>query len=161
MTNPPPDGRLTSFDPVPASLAGDELMWIVQPGNVNAGVLYKTTLNVLASFFAAFPYLNTELITAGATLVSPYAVATTDTRILFNKTLASASYAVLPSSGSMAYPFPILFKDLKGDASTNNITISFTGGELCDGLSTIQITTDYGWVTINPIPGGGGWFMTS
>lgn len=160
MANVPSDGRMTSFLAVPASLVGDELMWLVQPGNANAGILYKVTLGVLAPFFAAFPVLNTELITAGATIGSPYNVATTDTRILFNKTLASASYATCPLASSMAYPFGILFKDLKGDAATHNITVNFTGGELCDGQSTIVIDNAYGWVTVNPTPGGGSWYQS-
>jgi len=161
MSSIPTDGRMTSFSSVPATLAGDELVWLVQPGNANAGVLYNATLATLAAFFSAYPALNTEVITAGATSGSPYAVETTDTRILFNKTIASASYAVVPLAASVTYKQPITFKDLKGDASTNNITITFTGGELCDGLSMVQITNAYGWITLNPIPTGGGWYMTS
>lgn len=161
MANVPTDGRMTSFNPLPIPLGGGELLWIVSPGNAAQGNLYNVTTGVLAPFFAAYPALNTELLTAGATLVSPYPVATTDTRILFDKTLGSASYAVLPLSSSMAYPLGVLFKDIKGDAATNNITISFSGGQLCDGLSTVVINNAYGWVTINPIPGGSGWYVTS
>ena len=156
----PTDGRMTSFDPVPSKLLGDELVWLVQPGNPNAGVLYKGTLDTLAAFFYAFPTLNAEVITAGATSISPFQVAITDTRILFNKTLASASYALCPVAASMLYGQPVLFKDLKGDAGTNNITIEFNGGELCDGQSTLVINSSYGWVTINPTPGGGSWYQS-
>lgn len=156
----PLDGRMTSFDPVPAPITGTELMWMVQPGNVAQGVLYNVQVNVIAAFSAAFPFLNTTVITAGATNVSPYFVTTTDTRILFNKTLASPSFAVLPGAASMAFPFGILFKDLKGDAATNPITITFTGGELCDGQTSVVINNAFGWVTINPVPGGGAWFQT-
>lgn len=160
MASTPQDGRMTSFAPVPATLAGTELMWLVQPGNPSLGVLYNATLDTLAAFFAAYPALNSELITAGATVASPYLVQALDTRILFDKTLASASYAVCPLASSMTYGQPVLFKDLKGDADTNNITITFTGSELCDGLSTVQITTAYGWVTLVPKPGGGAWYMS-
>ena len=160
MTTAPADGRMTSFNAVPATLTGTELMWLVQPGNAAAGVLYNATLDTLAAFFAAFPALNTTIITSGATLASPYNVLTTDTRILFDKTLASASYAVCPIASSLTYGQTILFKDFKGDADTNPITLTFTGGELCDGLSQIQITTAYGWFYVTPKPGGGSWYMS-
>ena len=156
----PLDGRLTSQNILSGPLNGLEVLYIVSPGNANLGNSYQVTTDTLAAFFAAFPSLNTELITAGATLATPYDVLTTDTRILFRKTLASATYAVLPLASTMEYGQPVLFKDLKGDAFTNNITISFTGGELCDGSSSVIINNDYGWVTVNPVPGGGSWYVT-
>ena len=54
----------------------------------------------------------------------------------------------------------VLIKDLKGDAFTKNITISFSGGELCDGSPSVVITDDYGWTRINPIPGGVGYYQS-
>ncbi len=155
----PADGQITSLTLLSPPLTGGEVQEIVSPGNAAAGNSYQVTIATLAAFYAAFPFLNTENITAGATLVSPYSVETTDTTILFNKTIGSASYALLPSAGSMLYPFPILFKDFKGDAETNIITISFTGGQLCDGQSQVTITNDYGWVRIAPGPAGGAWFQ--
>jgi hypothetical protein len=128
-----------------------------------AGQVAPGQASAIAGFlYSAYPSLNAEIITAGATSISPYAVLTTDTRILFNKTLGSPSYAALPSAASMLYPGGVVFKDLKGDAFTNNITITFSNGELCDGLSSVIIENDYGWVTINPVPGvGGAWYLTS
>lgn len=156
MATIPADGRMTSFSTLGGPLTGAELHWIVSPGNAAQGVLYNITLTTEAAFFGAFPFLNTEIIKAGAT----YNVLTTDTRILVNKTLGSPTSIVFPLAGSMQYPYGVLVKDLKGDAPTNGITISFTGGELCDGLSTIPINTVYGWYTINPVPGGGAWYLT-
>lgn len=156
----PADGRLTSQAVLDLPLAGDEVMLIVSPGNAATGNSYQVTTGVLAAFFAAFPVLNTTVITAGATNVSPYDVATTDTRILFNKTLASDSFALLPIASSMAYPYGILFKDVKGDADVNPITMTFSGGELCDGQASVTIENAFGWVTINPVPGGGAWFQS-
>ena len=68
MSNPPTDGRMTSFDSVPAALAGDELLWIVQPGNVDLGVLYSVTLRVLAQFLGQYstPVLVSALPTPRA-----------------------------------------------------------------------------------------------
>jgi hypothetical protein len=161
MVAVPLDGRITSQAVLSAPLTGGEVMEIVSPGNAAHGNTYQVSTAVLAAFAAAFSSLNTETITAGATSGSPFNVETTDTRILFNKTIGSASYALLPLAASMVYSQPVLFKDLKGDADTNPISITFTAGELCDGLSAVEITTSYGWVTINPVVGGGAWYMTS
>lgn len=155
----PADGQITSLTLLSPPLTGGEVQEIVSPGNAAQGNSYQITTATLAGFFSAFPFLNTEIITAGATLASPYDVETTDTRILFNKTIGSASYALLPLSSSMAYPFPILFKDTKGDAATNNITISFSGGQLCDGLSMIVLSNAYDWTYIAPVPGGNSWYV--
>ncbi len=152
----PTDGQITSLS-VLNSLLGNEVQEIVSPGNAANGNSYQVSVVTLAAWFSAFPFLNTETITAGATLASPYDVETTDTRILFNKTIGSASYALLPLSSSMVYPFPILFKDLKGDAATNNITLSFSGGQLCDGLSSIVLSNAYDWAYI--APGSSGWYQ--
>ena len=157
----PLDGRITSQNILSGPLTGGEVQEIVSPGNAAQGNTYQVTTAVQAAFYSAFPALNTEIITAGATSISPYQVAITDTRILFNKTLGSASYAVVPLAASMEYPLGIFFKDLKGDAATNAISVTFTGGQLCDGLSTITITDAYGWFTIFPVPGGTSWYMGS
>jgi len=152
----PSDGRLTSQNPLTGTLTGGELMYIVSPGTQGQGVSYKITTETLASFFAAFPVLNTEIITAGAT----YNVAPTDTRILVNKTLPSPTSIIFPTASSMQYPFPVLVKDIKGDADINPITITFSSGQLCDGLSSITLDTSYQWVTITPVPNGNSWYMT-
>ena len=156
----PLDGRITSQNVLGPPLTGGEVMEIVAPGNAAQGNTYQVTTDIIAAFAAAFPLLNTELITSGATLGSPYLAATTDTRILFRKTIGSPSYAMLPQASTMQYGQAILFKDLNGDAETNNITISFSNGELCDGLSEVVINNNYGWLTINPVPFGGSWYLT-
>lgn len=161
MSDTPADGQITSLPVLNLPLTGGEVQEIVSPGNAALGNSYQVPIANLAAFYAAFPSLNSEIITAGATLISPYNVETTDTKILFNKTIGSASYAVLPLSGSMAYPFPVLFKDLKGDAVTNPITISFSGSQLCEGQPDLVINVAYGWYLVNPILGGSGWYLTS
>lgn len=152
----PSDGRLTSQNSLTGTLDGTELMYIVSPGTQGQGISYKITTGVLATFFSAYPYLNTEIITAG----SIYNVAPTDTRILVNKTLPSPTTIQFPAPSSMVYPFSILIKDIKGDADVNPITINFTSGALCDGLSSFVLSTSYQWTTINPVPGANAWYMT-
>jgi len=157
MTFVPVDGRITSLQVLNLPLAGGEVMEIVSPGNANLGNNYQVTTATLAAFFAAFPFLDTTLVTAGST----YNMLTTDTLILVDKTIGSPTSIVAPLAGSMAYPFPVIIKDGKGDAFTNNITITFTGGQLCDSLSSLQIINDYGWVTISPFPvTGTSWYQT-
>jgi hypothetical protein len=155
----PLDGRLTSQNVLNIPLAGGEVMYIVSPGNVQFGNSYQVTTGVLAAFFAAFPLLSPSTITAGATVGAPYLVKTNDTRIFFNKTVGAASYLTFPLASTMAYPFEILVKDRKGDAGTNAITASFTGGQTCDGLTTIIINNPYGWFKIAPQADGSGWYQ--
>jgi hypothetical protein len=156
----PLDGRITSQNVLGAPLNSSAVMEIVSPGNAAQGNTYQVTLLVLAAFFSAFPSLNTEVILAGATSISPYDVQATDTRILFKKTLGSASFALCPLAASMLYGQPVLFKDALGDAFTNNITINFTNSEQCDGQSSLVIDNAYGWIEITPLPGGGGWYQS-
>lgn len=156
VATPPIDGRLTSQSILTGTLTGSEVMYIVSPGNAALGVSYQITTQTLASFFAAFPELNTTIIKSGAS----YNALTTDTRILVQKTIGSATSIVLPMSTTMQYPFGVFIKDLKGDAESNPITVSFTGTETCDGLSTLIINNNYGWVTVNPIPGESGWYQS-
>lgn len=157
----PISGRLTDQNVLAGPLIGGEAMYIVSPGSNTLGNSFQIATATLGSFFYAWPFLNTETITAGATSTGPYMVEPTDTRILFNKTIGSASFAVLPKASTMIYPAGIIFKDIKGDAVTDPITITFSNGELCDGLTQVVIDIAYAWVTINPLVGGGGWYMTS
>ena len=156
----PLDGRITSLPVLGGVLTGGEVMEIISPGNASNGNNYQVTTAFLASFFAAYPSQNTTLIKSGATLASPYLVLPANTRILFDKTVGSPSYMVFPPAASMAAPGPILIKDFKGDAATNNITITFSNGEECDGLPELLIENAFGWVTINPGPQGGAWYIS-
>jgi hypothetical protein len=155
----PTDGQITSLTTLAGPLTGGEVMEIVSPGNAAQGNSYQITLNVLATFFSVTS-ATTEVITAGATFSSPYLILTTDGKILFNKTVGAPSYTQAPLAASMLITSAILIKDLKGDAATNNITVVFTSGELCDGLSQVVISNNYGWVRVNPTPGGGSWFQS-
>ena len=157
MTFVPLDGRITSLEVLNLALSGGEVMEIVSPGTAALGNNYQVTTAVLAAFYAAFPFLETTLVTAGST----YNMLTTDTRIVVDKTIGSPTSIVAPLASAMAYPFPVIIKDGKGDAGTNNITITFTGGQKIDGQSSIVIDNAYGWVTINPFPvTGASWYQT-
>lgn len=75
---------------------------------------------------------------------------------------APATYLV-PNSISWAtqngtYARPLSIYDISGNASTNNITLTFTAGQLADGQASLTITTDYGGVQLMP-QNGGGWIV--
>ncbi len=72
---------------------------------------------------------------------SSYAASVGDYVILVNKVTGSATTISLPSSPAAGQLMTI--KDAKGDAATNAITISPTGGTI-DGASSATISTNYG-----------------
>ena len=150
----PQDGRITSLQTLGPTLNGSEVLYIVSPGNSQTGVSYQITTLSLATYFNSILYGAPTNITSG----SVYDSVITDTRILVNKTVGSATSVVLaPSSG---YTFPVLVKDLKGDSSTNPITITFSSGQLLDGLSEVVIDNPYGYFWFNPLSTGG-WYDAS
>lgn len=99
------------------------------------------------------------IITSGATLANPYVVATGVSKVLVDKSVGAATYITLGLASTYG-GLPILIKDIKGDAGTNNITIDFTSGELVDGLSQLVLSTNYAWVQITPYPLGGGFYLS-
>ena len=82
---------------------------------------------------------------AGAVTVSA-----TEAGVALNKTVGAATVVNLPLS-ELRNGLPITVKDLKGDASTNAITLTATGGELIDGSATLAIVNDRGYVQIFPL----------
>ncbi len=149
-------GQMTDLPEYDGAFDETALLELVSPGNPEEGVNYSITLQLLSSFIIAGMSLPT-IITTGATLGDPYVAETTDFRILLNKTVASDSYVDI--GGGADRDSPVMVKDLKGDADTNNITVSFTG--TCDGnASPIVISAAYGGWTFNPLADGN-WYLTS
>lgn len=147
----PQDGRITSLQTLGPTLSGSEVMYIVSPGNSQAGVSYQITTRSLATYFNSVLSGTPTIITSG----SVYDSVVADQRILIDKTVGSATSVVLaPSSG---YLFPVLVKDLKGDSNTNPITVTFSSGQLLDGLSEVVINNPYGYFWFNPLSTGG-WY---
>lgn len=91
----------------------------------------------------------TTVIAAGT-----YVALTTDTYILINRTVPAAGGVRLPASASKV-GFPIVVKDIAGDGATHNTSVTFTGGETCDGQATITINSNYGGYRFAPLPAGG------
>jgi len=78
------------------------------------------------------------------------------TKTISNPTSAAAVYLRLPAvSAAVAYQDYVV-KDGKGDAATNNITITSAGGTI-DGSTSYVISTNYG--TVHFITDGTEWFL--
>lgn len=86
--------------------------------------------------------LNTRPVTASGLVI----VLTSDRIIAIRKTVGAATAVSLfasPALGTM-----LTFKDAKGDAATNNITITPAGGGTIDGAPTLVINTNWGKASI-------------
>ena len=143
-------GQMTDLPAYPGGFDATALLEVVSPGNVEEGINYGITMDQLALIIGPlFIYPTPTIILSGAT----YNSVATDVRILVDKTVGSATGIVL--LGGVNYTQPILVKDLKGDADTHPITVTFTGGELMDGQSSVVIDTPYGFFWFNPLAAGG------
>jgi hypothetical protein len=102
----------------------------------------------LLSYFQPIQNIDQE-ITAGATAN----VATDAATVRVNKSVGGVITLTLPPA--ITKTVPVLICDWKGDAGTNNITISPSGSEKIQGLGSWAITSDNGSMYLRPIPGVG------
>lgn len=151
----PLDGRLPSQNVLTGDLTGSEVMYIVSPGNNTQGQSYQIKTSTLAAYFSGFVYGTPTFVSSG----SVYPSVPSDTRILVNKLISSATSVVL--APSPLYKAPVLVKDLKGDAGTNPITVTFSSGQTLDGLSSVVINNPFGYFWFNPIQQANGWYDAS
>lgn len=139
-------GQMTDLPSYPGTGDLTALMEIVSPGNVEEGVNYAISLAELALIIGGGGNSPT-FVTSGST----YDSVATDTRILVDKTVGSPTTINL--LGGALYSQRVLVKDLKGDAATNPITVTFPG--TFDGVaSPLTINTNYGWIWFNPLAAG-------
>jgi len=122
----------------PATL--DDIGNIVTPGGGTFGGVL-TLQNQLV--------LNSRIITTSG----PAAVTSSDLVVLLSKAASEATAVTLPSSQTLGRM--IVIKDLKGDASTNNVTIVTSGGETVDGLVGFSMTQNFQSITL--MYNGSGW----
>lgn len=133
---------------------------ILQSGQVTPGHLCAWTTDGVAqdagSPSSVLNYQNNTVVVDGnlipATAGSPYTVGFNTNRVLVNKTIGAATAIVLPL-GALKQG-PVLVKDTKGDAGTNNITVTFLGGESGDGQTSWVIQNGYGGIWFNPLATG-------
>lgn len=138
-------GQMTDLPGYPGTFDLTGLMEIVSPGNATLGVNYGISLAQLALIIGSGGLPT--IITSGAT----YNSVQTDTKILVNKTIGSATAITL--LGAVNYFQPVLVKDLKLDADVNPITINFTG--TYDGIaSPLTISNQGGFIWFYPLASG-------
>ena len=141
---------MTDLPAYPGVVDFTALMEIVSPGTAALGINYAISLAQLANIIGSGG--SPTIITSGST----YNSVATDTRILINKTVGGIITVNLLAAS--AYFQPVLIKDLKGDAATNNITVAFSG--TYDGIaSPLTISTNYGFLWMNPLASGT-WYGT-
>jgi len=93
-------------------------------------------------------------ITAGAVVN----VAVNDGMIKIAKTVGSATQVILPLSSTKVGPVTI--QDFKGDAGTNNITVTLSGSDKFPGnLTTWTIAGDGASITAKPLKDGTGYAL--
>ncbi len=131
---------------------GTECFPLIVPTTGTQFANYRITLAALTVAVAGGAVAPT-IITSGATLISPYSVTGTEQQILVDKTVGAATGILLPLSASKTGP--VFVKDLKGDALTNPISVTFSGGQSCDGLTTYPIDFNYACVWFFPLAAGG------
>lgn len=81
------------------------------------------------------------IVPSGATLTGGSSIVMTTTVLIVNKTSGSATAVTLPAS-PVAFTQTYTVKDGKGDAATNNITITPSSG-LVDGSTSFIININF------------------
>lgn len=114
--------------------------------NSQTGIYSTVSFASLQSLIGVLSYTN---VTAAGT----YTALITDNILLINRDVPAAGSVQLPLSAKRS-GFEIIVKDLAGNASQYPTTVLFTGGELCDGLSQVQINSDYGAYKFAPLDAG-------
>lgn len=126
-------------------------------GNVQSGlpyfIMYNAALNSGAGGFQSFAPGSVATVDQNITAAGPATVANNSSVVRVNQTVGAPMTLNLPAAASKSCP--VLVADWKGDAGTNNITITPNGAEKIQGLSNWTIAGDNGSVFLRPIPGVG------
>lgn len=91
---------------------------------------------------------------------TPSVIPTTANEILFN--VATAAATTLPDGVSWLIRNPsadFLLKDISGSAGTNNITINRAGLNTIDGLTSLVISSNYGFFALRFNISSGNWIV--
>jgi hypothetical protein len=127
----------------PANVVADPGITITRDGQTYTFALDQSVIPVVTA---------PTVVTANANLT------TADVVVQTNQSGAIA--LVVPGSDSWAtvnsrYGVPLSIMDISGAAATNNVTITFTGGEAASGLTSLVIRSNYGVLRLMPKSGGG------
>ena len=95
-----------------------------------------------------------EIVTVATTSGSPLLISSAKT--ISNPSASAAVFFQLPAASSVKPYYDYVVKDGKGDAGSNNITITSAGGTI-DGTTNHIISSNYGTVFI--FSDGSNWFL--
>ena len=150
-------GQMTDLPVFSGTFDGTELFEVVAPGNVALGVNYQITAALFGALIGGLVQAP-SIILAGATVGTPYAPTSLETRVLLNKTVGASSFINI-GGGAARNNRPIMVRDIKGDADVHPISVAFTG--TCDGLaSPIVISSPFSGYIFNPLPNGN-WYLSN
>jgi hypothetical protein len=124
-------------------------------GATAAQVTVPTTYVAVADNSVVARIDQANLLTYSVTTETSHAVAANEQLILVNKTTGSATGISLPTTAITGRVVRI--KDAKGDAATNNITVSVTGGATIEGQASVVINTNFGHASF--VWSGSAWFL--
>lgn len=110
-----------------------------------AGINKTNVQSAIEQLATSPPAVNPTPVNAGQ---SPYAPTINDSLIEVDTSGGPVTIAMPLSAARNGRVLAI--KDISGDARTNNITVTFTGGQTADGLSPFLIEVDFGGVVLNP-----------
>lgn len=151
----------------PGNLAPKRIPDLPAAGTLTGAEFIPGIQNGLTVRMTATQFINAVLLSVTAqrtvTAAGPVTVLVSDFQVLLNKTVGEATVVNLPSAAlvvSGAYNYaPKIIKDLKGDAGTNNITLTPAVGETIDGQATMPMGGNYASATLWPLANGTGWFV--
>ena len=127
-------------------------------GGVQSGLLYVVMYNLALNsgaggFQSPIASGSSATVDQNVTAAGPVTVANNSSVVRVNQTVGAPFTVNLPPASSKSCP--VLIADWKGDAGTNNITITPNGAEKIQGLSGWTIAADNGSIFLRPIPGVG------
>lgn len=80
--------------------------------------------------------------------MSPYTVLSTDAMLYVDSSAGAVQILLQASAARLGVPLGI--KDVGGAAATNNITLTPSGVETIDALTSMVLDSNYGGVQLNP-----------
>ena len=145
-----PTIRLKVLPRFPSSVsATSPILLVITGGNYAFSLDMNALLAILDQLFQPFAATVEQHITSAG----PVAINNDTSIVRVDQTVGAAMALTLPLAASKTCP--VLIADWKGDAGTNNITITPNGSEKIQGQSSWTIAGDTGSIFLRPISGVG------